>query len=232
MSIKDWPKGERPRERLLCHGAEVLSDSELLAILLSTGSSAKGLTALDCARLMLETHANLRNLSGLSCAELCRLPGVGPGKASRIRAACELAKRLLAQKRMPGTRMRRSQDVFEAYSVKLRDEKQESFTVLMLDSRNQMLRDDTIAVGCLNHSIVHPREAFVPAIREMAAAVIFIHNHPSGNPEPSEEDVALTERLVRAGRLLGIRVLDHIILGEGTYYSFCDKGHLMNLDCE
>jgi DNA repair protein RadC len=119
-----------------------------------------------------------------------------------------------------------SQDVFNAYSVRWRDTKQETFSVILLDSKNRCLREETVALGSLNQSIVHPREVFRPAIREAAASVIFVHNHPSGDPSPSEEDTRLTQRLVEAGRLLGIGVLDHIIVGEGRYFSFFDQRRL------
>lgn len=226
MSIKNWPKEERPRERLRQCGAEALSDAELLAILLVTGSSKAGITALDCSRLLLQEQVNLRNLTRASCVELCRIPGIGPVKAGRIQAAIEIGRRAACQKRKMGSIFQLSQDVFDAYSMRLRDAKQETFTVILLDSKNRYLREETVALGSLNQSIVHPREVFRPAIQGAAASVILLHNHPSGDPSPSEEDVRVTERLVEAGRLLGIRVLDHIILGEGRYFSFFDQGRL------
>ena len=226
MSIKNWPKGERPRERLHRQGPEALSDAELLAILLVTGASHTGLSALDCSRMLLQEHLNLRNLTWISCAELCRIPGVGPVKASRIQAALEIGRRVAGQKRKMGKAFQISQDVFESYSVRLRDAKQESFTVILLDSKNRYVREETVALGSLNQSIVHPREVFRPAIQGAAASVILVHNHPSGDPSPSDEDVRVTERLVEAGKLLGIRVLDHIIVGEGRYFSFFDQRRL------
>ncbi len=226
MSIKNWPKQERPRERLLERGPEALSDAELLALLLVTGAANRDLTALDCGRMVLQRHSSLRGLSGVPCAELCRTPGVGPGKASRIQAALELGRRAVMEKRRVGTVFQISRDVFESYSARLRDAKQEIFTVILLDSKNRFLREVTVAIGSLNQSIVHPREVFRPAVQEAAASVIFVHNHPSGDPAPSEEDVRVTERLVEAGRLLGICVLDHIIVGEGRYFSFFDQRRL------
>ncbi len=226
MSIKDWPRGERPRERLLLEGAQALSDAELLAILLSTGSPGRGRTALDCARRMLEAHGSLRGLARSSCSELGRIAGIGPAKACRVQAALEVGRRAVLERRRLGVSFRGSRDVFEAYSVRLRDEKQEVFVVMLLDSKSRLLREERTSVGSLDQSLVHPREVFRPAIREAAASVIFVHNHPSGDPCPSREDVRLTERLVDAGRLLGIRVLDHIIIGEGRYFSFFDEGRL------
>jgi DNA repair protein RadC len=226
MSIKNWPKEERPRERLHEQGPEALSDAELLAILLVTGASNTGLTALDCSRMLLKEHLSLRNLTRVSCAELCRIPGVGSVKASRIQAALEIGRRVVSQKRRMGTVFQISQDVFDTYSLRLRDAKQETFTVILLDSKNRYLREETVALGSLNQSIVHPREVFRPAIQGAAASVILVHNHPSGDPSPSDEDVRVTERLVEAGKLLGIQVLDHIIVGEGRYFSFFDQRRL------
>jgi DNA repair protein RadC len=153
MSIKHWPKEERPRERLFDRGPEVLSDAELLAVLLVTGASNRGLTALDCSRMLLQEHSNLRNLTRVSCAELCRTPGIGPVKASRIQAALEIGRRVVAQRRRMGAVFQISQDVFDTYSAKLRDAKQETFTVILLDSKNRFLREETVALGSLNQSI-------------------------------------------------------------------------------
>ncbi len=226
MSIKNWPEEERPRERLERYGPEALSDAELLSILLVTGASQEGLTALDCSRILLEEHKNLRNLTRVSCDEMCRTSGVGPVKATRILAALEIGRRVAGQKRQMGRVFQISQDVFDSYSARLRDARQETFTVILLDSKNRYMREETVALGSLNQSIVHPREVFRPAIQGAAASVILLHNHPSGDPSPSEEDVQVTERLVEAGKLLGICVLDHIILGEGRYFSFFDQRRL------
>lgn len=231
MAIKDWPKAERPRERLRQFGPEALSDAELLAIVLKTGTAGKGFTALDCSRILLEKYLSLRNLTRVSCMELCRTPGVGPVKASRIQAALEIGRRVGMDKRRIGTVFQGSQDVFDVYRAKLRDAKQETFTVVLLDSKNRFLREETVALGSLNQSIVHPREVFRPAIREAAASVILVHNHPSGDPSPSDEDVRVTDRFVEAGKLLGIRVLDHIIVGETGCYSFFDQGRLDEKRC-
>lgn len=230
MSIRDWPESERPRERLFQHGPDVLTDTELLAILLISGSPKNGLTAMDCARMLLTRYSNLRNIAKISSTELFGIPGIGPGKASRILSAFEMAKRTAAQKKERGMVFSNSQDVFEAYSMRLRDEKQEIFTVMMLDSKNRFLREERISLGTLNHSIVHPREVFKSAIRESAASVILVHNHPSGDSSPSGEDIRLTDRLVAGGKLLGIQVLDHLIIGEAKYYSFCDQGRLKRCD--
>ena len=176
MSIKDWPAADRPRERLFRHGPEILSDTELLAILLETGSSKQGYTALDCARFMLKVYTNFRKMGNVSSQELLLTPGVGPGKAARIQAALEIARRIVGQSRERGRTFQRSQDVFEAYSLMLRDKNQEVFLVAFLDSKNRLLRDERVSLGSLNSTIVHPREVFNPAIRESAASVILMHN--------------------------------------------------------
>jgi len=227
MSIKNWPLGDRPIEKLQQLGAPYLSDTELLSILVATGSARGGLSAVTCSRLLLRSHSTLRGLSRASPSELCRFPGIGPVKASRILAAFELSRRLAGEKTPRRSLCGRSQDVFEAYSVALRDEKKEAFLVLLLDSKNRFIREERISVGSLNCSIVHPREVFHPAIRECAASVLFVHNHPSGDPSPSDEDKQLTQRLLDVARLLGIRVLDHIIIGDGSYYSFFDEGMMV-----
>jgi len=223
MSIKDWQKDERPREKLIKLGPIYLADTELLAILILNGSSKKKLNAIDCARLLLKEYQDLRSLSNLTNTELCRIPGIGPSKASRIQAAMEIARRVASNRKEKGMVFNSSQDIFDTYSVALRDKKQEIFMVILLDSKNKFIREERISLGTLNRSIVHPREVYNPVIREAAAAVIFVHNHPSGDPQPSEEDILLTRRLVEAGNLLGIKVLDHIIVGEGVYYSFFDE---------
>lgn len=171
---------------------------------------------------------NLRTLACASSRELLRFPGIGPVKAARLMAAFEIGRRLSTEKLSKGSRYVRSEDVFQAFGSTLRDEKKENFFVLLLDSKNRCMRADRVSIGSLDCSIVHPREVFLPAIRNAAAAVLFVHNHPSGDPSPSEEDKALTQRLVEAGRLIGIRVLDHIIIGDGAYYSFHDQGRLQS----
>lgn len=224
--MKNWPEGERPREKLARFGSGVLSDAELLALLIETGDARTGLSAVDCARRLLRDQGDLRMLSTVSARGLRACPGVGPGKAARIQAAFELARRIASRRRERGAEFRRSEDVFRNYVLRLRDERQERFLVILLDSKSRCLGEKTISLGSLNQSVVHPREVFRPAVREAAASVIFVHNHPSGDPEPSREDVQLTERLARTGKLLGIRVMDHVIVGESNYYSFFDQGLL------
>lgn len=222
--IKQWPMGERPRERLLQDGPETLSDAQLLAILLRVGRL--NASAVDVAMELLRQLDGLQGLANRGVEELCRIPGIGPAKTAQLKAAVELGKRVLAKPLATGTQIASSTDLFHHYYPRLRDLRHEVFKVVLLDAKHAIIRDATVSEGSLTLSIVHPREVFTLAVRESAAAVIFVHNHPSGDPSPSEEDRALTERLVEAGELLGIQVLDHLIIGDGQYVSFADRGWL------
>lgn len=224
LGINMWPLDERPRERLVRYGSETLTDGQLLAILLGTGF--EGSTALDVGVALLERYDGLSGLSRRGVREFCAVPGVGPAKAALIKAALEVGKRATAAPLTTGQRVTSSEDVFRHYRPLMRDLRREVFKVVLLDGKNAIIRDVTVSEGSLTLSIVHPREAFVPAIKESAAAVIFVHNHPSGDPEASPEDRALTRRLVSVGELIGIRVLDHVIIGDRQYVSFADEGWL------
>jgi DNA repair protein RadC len=220
--IQSWPEEERPRELLLRKGAQGLSDAQLLAILLRMGRQRS--SAVEVAMEILARLEGLKGLANRSQEELCAISGIGPAKAAQILAAIELGKRTLAIPLTTGLRIRGSQDIFRHYYPLLRDIRHELFKAVLLDAKHRVIRDLTVSEGSLTVSIVHPREVFNLAVRESAAAVIFVHNHPSGDPQPSEEDHALTGRLSAAGEILGIRVLDHIVIGDGTYVSFADQG--------
>jgi len=222
--ITHWPETERPRERLLIRGPEALSDAQLLAILLRTGR--RDSSAVQVAIELLRRLGGLAGLAASGVEELCAVPGVGPAKAAQLKAAVELGRRAIATPLSTGTRLSSSRDLFKHFHPLMRDVKHELFKVILLDAKNTVLKEQTVSEGSLTLSIVHPREAFSAAVRESAAAVIFLHNHPSGDPTPSPEDRQLTDRLVAAGRVLGIRVLDHVILGEHRYVSFADEGWL------
>lgn len=222
--IHQWPLSERPRERLLQDGPEALSDAQLLAILLRVGR--RNSSAVEVAMDLLLKLEGLQGLSNRSVEELCRISGIGPAKAAQLKAAIELGKRVLAAPLSSGMQVASSSDLFRHYYPLLRDLRHEVFKVVLLDAKHTIIRDATISEGSLTVSIVHPREVFNLAVRESAAAVIFVHNHPSGDPSPSEEDRVLTARLVAAGELLGIQVLDHLIVGDGRYTSFSDQGWL------
>jgi DNA repair protein RadC len=222
--IKDWPEDERPREKLLNRGPEILSDAELLALVLRTGDAASQTSAVDHARLLLTRFGSLRELARASIAELCQIKGIGPAKAAELQAVFELARRFSTEALRQGERYTCSEDVFRHYHERLRDRKKEVFLTLLLDCKNQVIREVQVSEGSLTASIVHPREVFAPVVRESAAAVLFVHNHPSGDPTPSREDIEITSRLKEAGNLMGVKVLDHIIIGNGKYVSFVDRG--------
>jgi DNA repair protein RadC len=225
--IKDWPEDERPRERLQQHGENSLSDVQLLAIVLRTGDYASGATAIDLARRLLMTFGeDLEAVSSASINELCRVQGIGPAKACEMKAAFELGRRRLARQGGGLVQFRSSRDVAHYYMPLLAGLKREQFQVVLLDQKNKIIKDVMVSQGSLTASVVHPREVFNFAIRDSAAAIICVHNHPSGDPQPSREDRTLTTRLGEAGRLLGIQVLDHIIVGRDTYMSFADEGLL------
>jgi len=221
--ITSWPEEERPREKLLNKGTDALSEAELLAILLRTGTASTGKSALDQARTLLSDIGNLDTLASSLPSELMEKKGVGPAKAATLLAAFGLARRLESKEMKKGTQFKTSADVYNHFRGKLKGLNKERFLAVLLDSKNRMIRDVLISEGSLTGSLVHPREVFNPAIRESAASIILVHNHPSGDPCPSEEDRELTRRLKKSGELLGIPVLDHIIIGDGKYLSFADK---------
>jgi len=222
--LRDWARADRPREKLLDQGAAALSAVELLAVLLRTGS--EGGTVLDQARAVLERCGHrLRGLSGLGMHELCSVKGVGPAKAAQLLALVELAKRFGEEEFTPGMSFKGSHDVYAHFRERLANERQEQFYAVLLDNKNRKLKDIRISQGSLTASIVHPRDVYLPVIRESAAAVIFVHNHPSGDPTPSAEDFEITRRLREVGELVGVRVLDHLVIGRGRYVSFVDDGY-------
>ena len=222
--IKQWPEDERPREKLLKRGCESLTDAELLALILRTGHSVSSTSALDLGRQLLQEFGDLRSLAAASPAEMCRVKGTGPVKAACIKAALELAGRFGARRLESYERYTSPQQVFEHYHYTYRDRRKEYFLALLLDGKNRIIREVRVSEGSLNQSIVHPREVFSQAVRESAAAIILVHNHPTGDPTPSREDLEITRRLREGGDLMGIKVLDHIIIGDGTFLSFVAQG--------
>jgi DNA repair protein RadC len=224
QGIAYWPVAERPRERLLTQGAEALTDAQLLAILLRVGRAR--FSAVQVSMEVLDCLGGVSGLARCGIEELCAVPGVGEAKAAQIKAAIELGKRSLASPLSTGMKIGSSRELFAHYHPSLRDLRHEIFKVVLLDAKHAIIRDVTVSEGSLTLSIVHPREVFTMAVKESAAAVIFLHNHPSGDPSPSQEDHVLTARLVSAGELLGIAVLDHIVVGDGRYVSFADQGWL------
>ena len=227
--IKSWPVGERPREKLLRQGASALSEAELLALILRSGDAASSRSALDLGRALLSEFGALRKLADASCVELQQVKGVGPAKAACIKAAFQISIRLLSNRFNDRpleslTRYTSPSQVFEHLDYEFRDRHKEYFMALLLDGKNRIIKRAQISEGSLNQSIVHPREVFNAAVRESAAAMILLHNHPTGDPTPSPEDLEVTRRLCEAGELMGIKVLDHIIIGDGTFYSFSERG--------
>lgn len=220
--IGQWPATERPRERLLAKGPEILSDAQLLAIVLRTGR--RDSSAVQVAMELLHRVGGLGSLARSGIEELCTIPGIGPAKVAQLKAALELGKRAMAIPLSMGTKISSSSDLFRHFHPLVRDLKHEIFKVILLDAKNTVMKEVTVSEGSLTLSIVHPREVFALAVRESAAGVIFLHNHPSGDPTPSTEDRRLTDRLVTAGEVLGIRVLDHLVIGDGRYVSFADEG--------
>jgi len=198
-------------------GPEALSAQEILALILGRG--VKGESVMVTAQKLLSRFGNLQGIAVSSVEELSQVNGIGPAKAAQLKAAFELGRRLEGAPREGKAAIKSPEDVVSAVGSTLKGKKKEHFLVLLLDTRNRLIRTSTVSMGSLDSSVVHPREVFKEAISASAASVIFVHNHPSGDPEPSEDDVELTRRLVEAGKLLGILVLDHVIVGDGTFVS-------------
>jgi DNA repair protein RadC len=221
-AIKEWKEDERPRERLSKHGAETLSDAELLAIIISSGT--KGFSALDVGRSLLENFQSISNLAFCDISELKKIKGLGPARSVTLAAVFELAKRLQTAPFAENKSISSPEEVARYFIPRLQGEKKEKFYTLLLNSKNRVFREVLVSEGTLNNSIVHPREVFKIAISESAASIILLHNHPSGNAEPSKEDINVTRNLVDAGIIIDIKVLDHIIIAGNTFKSFLQLG--------
>lgn len=222
MTIKMLPETMRPREKLLRSSESSLTDDELLAILIKEGTA--GISALELARKILaDHHGNLRFLREASIEELTSQPGIGPAKAALIKAAVELGRRIsldVQQKLV----IKSPDDVKHMLMEDMRYFDREHFRVLYLDRKGGLIFVEDVSIGSLHSAIVHPREVFKTAVKRSAASIILVHNHPSGDPTPSNEDIDITRRLIEAGNVLGIEVLDHVIIGEGRYCSLKSKG--------
>ncbi len=215
---------ERPRERLEREGPESLALVELLALVLRTG--APGYGAVRLAQSLVERFGSLDALARAGTAELRAITGMGPAKIGSLRAAFEIGARLLRTPVTPGEKLHSPEQVAAHFGARMRRYRQEVFVVLLLDSRHRLIGEVEVSRGSLNQSLVHPREVFAPALRESAAAILVVHNHPSGDPQPSREDLEVTQRLVRAGEILGIRVVDHLVIGGLEFTSFARTGRL------
>ena len=225
LTIRELPRSDRPRERLIDHGARALGTAELLAILLGAGGAGRSALRLGEEILSL-ADGSLRRLSMQPPATITGVAGVGMARAVTIHAALEIGRRLSAEQRDDGAPVRSPRDVVACYASRLEDLPVEEFHVAILDAQHRLERDVTVTRGILNSSLVHPREVFREAIAERAAAIVLVHNHPSGDPTPSADDRLVTEQLVAAGRLLDIPVHDHVIIGRGRYTSFAEAGLL------
>lgn len=218
MKIKDLPKQNRPRERFLKYGSETLSDAELFAILLRTGTVKENV--IDMSNRLIKEYG-LNNLFDCSLKELQEIKGIGPSKAMQILAMAELGKRH-NQSKNPIKKITCAKDVFDYFHERLKDKKEEHFYILMLNTQNYLIGEQLISKGILDSSIVHPREVFKPAIKNSSSKIILVHNHPSGDPTPSQEDLEITQKLIKSGEELGIRVVDSIIVAGDKFWN--EKG--------
>lgn len=217
MRIKDIPLENRPRERMKKLGLSSLSDAEVLALILQKGTRTDNV--IDMSNKLIAKYG-LEKLSSLSLTELSSIDGIGEAKAIQVLATFELSKRI---KRINHSIFNSAKDVYEYLGPKMQDLKQEHFIVLLLDIKNKLIKEETVFIGTLDAALIHPREIFKSAIRESAASIILVHNHPSGNPEPSDQDLIYTGLLKSAGRSLNIKVLDHVIIGNGVHWNRTEK---------
>lgn len=218
MTLKNMTLEERPREKMLVKGEKCLSNSELLAIIIRTGTKSKN--AIELANYIINKDTQgIRYLKDMTIEELCEIDGVGLSKATQIKAALELGSRIASFK--PSRyKVKNPWDIYKYYMDILRYEKQEFFKVVLLNTKNEIISDVEVSKGTLNSSLVHPRDVFREAIKRSTNKIILMHNHPSGSVEPSNEDKNITSRLIKCGELIGIEVIDHIIIGDGLYFSF------------
>lgn len=222
MIIRELPVDERPREKMVKYGISTLSDAELLAILIRTGTNKK--TAVVLANEVLSLKKNgISFLAECVPEELTEIQGIGQAKACQIVAAIELGKRIATKPKETRFNVNNPETIANLFMEKMRYYKKEFFNVVILNTKGEVISVENVAIGDLNCTIIHPREIFCKAVKKSASSVIFVHNHPSGNPTPSREDLDITERLIKAGEILGIKVLDHIIIGDGIFLSFRNK---------
>jgi DNA repair protein RadC len=220
--IRDVPSEERPRERMLQYGAAALNHSELLAILLRTGTIAE--SAIHVAQRIIRESGGLRHLASMSVEELIRIKGIGAAKALQIKAGLELGKRVAKSSFGERLIIRSPEDVSSFMMEELRYELKEKFVTIFLNTKNHIISHEVLSIGSLNSTVVHPREVFRAAIQKSSSAIICVHNHPSGDPTPSSDDIEMTRRLKEAGAIVGIDVLDHVIIGDQTFVSLKEQG--------
>jgi len=221
FTLHDFPKEERPRERLKKVGVDNLSLAELLALVIEKGK--KGENVLTVAQNLISHFGNLENIKKASIEELCQVKGIGFATACKLKAAFKLGEKAQTTPTKYGQKIESPKDVFELLKNDLGDKKKEHFKILSLDSRNKLISIDDVSIGTINANLVHPREVFKTAIQHLAVSIVIVHNHPSGDPEPSEDDLEITKRITEAGKLIGIDILDHIIITKTKFFSFKDK---------
>ncbi len=219
MKIKDLPDSSKPRERFLKHGKEALSDAELFAILLRTGY--KGENVIEMSNRLIKEYG-LDKLFDCSLKELQKIKGIGPSKAMQILTIAELSKRH-SQTKNQIKKITCAKDVFDCFYDQLKDEKQEFFYVLLLNNQNLIIGKEFISKGILDSAILHPREVFRPAIKNSCSKIILVHNHPSGDANPSNEDLEITRQLIDTGKMIDIKILDHVIIGNKSYWSWVEN---------
>jgi DNA repair protein RadC len=221
-TIKEIPLNDRPREKMAANGAAVLTDAELIAILLRTGTAEK--SAIDIASEMTADGGLYKRLAGITrLNELTNIKGLGQAKAATVLAALEIGRRIASAKPIEKIHLSCPQDVADFLMPRLRYAAKEQFVVILLNNKNKVIGTEVVSEGSLSSSIVHPREVYAPAILHHAAAIMVAHNHPSGDPKPSIEDEEVTRQLLRSGKVLGIPMIDHVIIGDGNYYSFLEN---------
>ena len=221
-SIKEIPLNDRPREKMAANGAAVLTDAELIAILLRTGTAEK--SAIDIASELTVDGGLYKRLAGITrLNELTNIKGLGQAKAATVLAALEIGRRIASAKPLEKIHLSCPQDVADFLMPRLRYAAKEQFVVILLNSKNKVIGTEVVSEGSLSSSIVHPREVYAPAILHHAAAIMVAHNHPSGDPKPSLEDEEVTRMLSRSGKVLGIPMIDHVVIGDGNYYSFLEN---------
>jgi DNA repair protein RadC len=220
-SIKNWPEDERPRERLIKYGEDKLSDASLLGILIGSGDRTANKNAIDLSRDLLNMFNDFYSIDQATVTELCKVKGIGLAKA-----ALEVGKRMSSQSSGKKVKMETSRCFVEHFTPFMKNLKKEIVKLVLLNPKLFVIKDLTISEGSLNSSVLHPREVMIPAIKESAASFAVIHNHPSGDPSPSQQDMEITHRLNKTGQIIGIKMVDHIIIGDNKFFSFSDEGLL------
>lgn len=222
FTVHDLPKPERPRERLQKFGAEALSAQELLALVIGRGIPKK--SVMNIAQELLVKFGNIKAISQATLEELSQIKGIGLAKAAQIKACFELGRREELEPELKNFDIKDPETVVKAVRAGIMDKAKEHFKLILLNPRNKIVGISTISIGTLNASLVHPREVFKDAIKHSAASIVLAHNHPSGDPDPSEDDLTITKRLTEAGKIFGVEVIDHIIIGKNGFFSFKEKG--------